>query len=136
MMQVIFKNLDKSEMTKAGAIERLESVMDRFPDLKESHMTVTLSMENSPSQAGPDLFTVKVHCRGGRYNNVTLEKSDSNLHVALAEVVDHFLERLNRFGDRSRVKSRNNARKLLKQEIPVAEEHEENSKLPHETNKR
>ncbi len=111
MMQVFFKNLDKSEFAKEAALERLETVIHRFPDLSASRIFVTLSMENSPTQAGPDLFRVKVHCRGGRYKDVTLEKTAPNLYAALAEVVEHFLERLNRFGDRERVKNRTASRK-------------------------
>ena len=72
-------------------------------------------MENSPLQAGPDLFKVKLHVSRGRYDGITVEKSDSNLYVALAEVVDHMLEVLNRFGDRARVKERKRARELTRE---------------------
>jgi ribosome-associated translation inhibitor RaiA len=113
MIQVIFKNLEKSELAKEVAIERLESVVERFPDLVASKIQVTLSMENSPIQAGPDVFTVKVHVGGGRYRGVTLQKSADHLYAALADVVEHLLERLNRFGDRHRVKERSVSRKLL-----------------------
>lgn len=112
MIQVIFKNLERSELAKDAALERMESVVDRFPDLGKSRISVTLSMENSPLQAGPDSFTVKIYCQGGRYKGVTLDKSASNLYAALADVVEHLLERLNRYGDRDRVKKREKARRL------------------------
>ena len=113
MIQVVFKDLDKSEFAKEVALERIDPVVERFPGLSEGKITVTLSMQNSPVQAGPDLFTVKVFCRSGRYRGLALEKSGPNLYVALADVAEHMLERLNRFGDRARVKGRENARRLV-----------------------
>jgi ribosome-associated translation inhibitor RaiA len=115
MIQVNFKNLEKSELARELATERLETVIERFPDLAHSRVQITLSMENSPIQAGPDLFTVKVHFQGGRYAGITLQKSAPNLYAALADVVEHLLERLNRFGDRHRVKQRARSRKQTKE---------------------
>jgi ribosome-associated translation inhibitor RaiA len=115
MIQVKFKNLDKSEMAREAAQERIEALIEKFDDLCESKIQVTLEMENSPLQAGPDLFKVKLHVSRGRYDGITVEKSDSNLYVALAEVVDHMLEVLNRFGDRARVKERKRARELIRE---------------------
>lgn len=112
MIQVIFKNLEKSELAREAAVERAEGLLEKFPDLRESKTQVTLEMENSPTQAGPDLFKVKFHIMRGRYDGITVEKSESNLYVALAEVVDHMLEVLNRYGDKARVKERKRARKL------------------------
>ncbi|MFM8269576.1 MAG: hypothetical protein ACKN9V_05240, partial [Pseudomonadota bacterium] len=65
-----------------------------------------------PKQAGPDLFGVKVRIQGGAYHGIILEKKSSSLYVALADVADHFLERLNRFSDRTRVKERTQERRL------------------------
>lgn len=113
MIQVKFKNLDKSEMAQEAAQERVEALIEKFDDLCESKIQVTLEMENSPTQAGPDLFKVKLHVSRGRYDGITVEKSDPNMYVALAEVVDHMLEVLNRFGDRARVKERKRARELI-----------------------
>ncbi|MBF0207655.1 MAG: HPF/RaiA family ribosome-associated protein [Oligoflexia bacterium] len=107
MMKIIFKNLEKSELAKELTQERLHTVFERFPDLQKSKVTVTLSMENSPQQAGADVFTVRFYSQGGRYRNIVLQKSASNLYAALADVVEHLLEKLNRFGDKIRVKQRN-----------------------------
>lgn len=112
MIQIKFKNLEKSEIAREAVQDRIESLADKFPNLSESKILVTLEMENSPIQAGPDFFKVKLHVSRGRYNGITVEKADSNLYVALAEIVDHMLERLNRFGDRVRVKEKKNARKI------------------------
>lgn len=113
MIQVRFKNLEKSELAKEVVLERVGAVVSKFPDLLRTRVIVTLEMENSPLQAGPDLFKVKFHVVGGRFKGITLEKSSSNLYAALADVVEHALERLNRFGDRNRVKIRRKARNAL-----------------------
>ena len=110
MIKLVFKNLDKSEFTKDLTLERIQTVVDRFPDLNDHKVSVTLSMENSPTQAGPDVFTVKLLITGKKYRSVLIEKSESTFYSALAEVVDHALERLNRYGDKERVKRRNQSR--------------------------
>lgn len=111
-IQVKFKNLEKSELAQDMVYERVGSLVEKFEDLTNSKIQVTLEMENSPLQAGPDLFKVKLFVTRGRYNGIAIEKSNSNLYVALAEVVDRMLEVLNRFGDKIRVKDRKKAREL------------------------
>ena len=110
MIQIIFKNLNRSEMVREAVIKRLKRVVDRFPSLKECQIHATLEKHNSPVQTRPDLFTVMVHVRNGRYRGVKLKKSAQNLYAALAEVIEHTLEKFNRFGDRLRVKERTRAR--------------------------
>lgn len=117
MIKIIFRNLEKSEIAKEAALDRIQTAVDRFPDLSKSEVKVTLSMENSPFQTGPDLFRVKVHIDKGRYRGITLDKSASNLYVALADIVEHLLERLNRFGDKSRVKERSLSRKVSRRAL-------------------
>jgi ribosome-associated translation inhibitor RaiA len=112
MIKVIFKNLERSELAKEAVVERLESISEKFPELHKTKINMTLEMQNSPHQAGPDLFTVKAFLQGGKYSGIRLEKSASSLYVALADVVDHILERLNRFGDKERVKKRQSERKF------------------------
>lgn len=115
MIQVKFKNLARSEMAREAVHERIEPLVEKFPDLHESKILVTLEMENSPFQAGPDLFKVKLHVSRGRYDGITVEKADPNIYAALAEVVHHMLETLNRFGDRARVKERATARRIARE---------------------
>lgn len=112
MIQVKFKNLEKSEAARDAVHERVVTLTEKFPDLAQSKIQVTLEMENSPTQAGPDLFKTKLYVSGGRYDRITVEKSNSNLYIALAEVVEHMLEVLNRYGDRARVVERKKARQL------------------------
>lgn len=112
MIKIIFKDLEKSELAREATEERLLSVTDRFPNLKGERITLTLSMQNSPTQAGPDRFSVKFHCRSGRYKGVILERSAPSLYKALADLEESLLERLNRFGDKERVKHVKQARKM------------------------
>lgn len=115
MIQVKFKNLEKSEIAREAAQERIEILVEKFPDLSKCKIQITLEMQNSPLQAGPDLFKVKLHITRGRYDGITVEKSDASLYVALAEVIEHMLEKLNRFGDRKRVQERTKARKFFRE---------------------
>jgi ribosome-associated translation inhibitor RaiA len=115
MIKVIFKNMERSELAQKAVTDRLDAVVGKFPDLTNSEITVTLEMLNSPVQAGPDLFSIKIHIHSGRYRGIRLQKSSPNLYVALADAIDHILEVLNRFGDRVRVKERNRARALTMQ---------------------
>lgn len=112
MIQIKFKNLEKSQLAKDAVLERIEALVLKFEDLKESRIIVTLEMQNSPLQAGPDLFSVKLFISRGRFRGITVTKSDSNLYKALAEVVEHMLEVLNRAGDKERVKKRAVARQI------------------------
>lgn len=115
MITVKFKNLKKSEIAREAVQDRIEALVEKFPDLRQSKIQITLEMENSPTQAGPDFFKVKLHVVGGKYDKVTLEKSEASLYVALANLADHMLEKLNRSTDRARVKERNQARKIAQE---------------------
>ena len=125
MYKVVFKNLEKSELAREAAMQRMDFVVKRFPDLNESQITLTLEMENSPQQAGPDLFRVSFHVKGGRYRDVRLEKTASNFYVALADLVEHTLEKLNRFGDRHRVKERAFTRKPRPEKVNASVDKED-----------
>lgn len=120
MILIKFKNLAKSDIVRTATEDRVAGLTEKFPDLSASQIQVTLEMENSPLQAGPDLFKVKFYVSRGRYKGITVQKSDSNIYVALAEVVDHMLEALNRFGDRARVKERKKARETASDQITTS----------------
>lgn len=114
MIQIKFKNLEPSAIAREAVTIRLQSLIEKFPDLIGTKIQVTLEMENSPLQAGPDLFQVKVYIASGRYKDVLIEKENANMYIALAEVSDHLLEKLNRYGDKVRVKERKHARQLVR----------------------
>lgn len=115
MISIKFKNLDQSEIAREAVTERINTIVEKFPDLQNSKIDVNLEMQNSPFKAGPDAFLVKVFVHTGRYKGITVSKKNPNLYVALADLVDNMLEKLNRFGDKVRIKERNKARKLIQQ---------------------
>lgn len=121
MIHVKFKNMEKSELTTRIVKERISDAVAKFPKGHPKSVVVTLGMENSPKQAGPDLFKVRTEIIGGRYHGLILEKEASDLYKALADVSDGLLERLNRFSDRLRTKARKQRRELVsKQDMPSA----------------
>lgn len=113
MIQVKFKNLEKSTLAVEAVLERIQPIAHKFEYLKQSRIAVTLEMLNSPDQAGPDLFSVKLNIFSGKFSGMSILKSNSNLYIALAEVAEHMLEKLNRHGDKKRVKARKIERALL-----------------------
>lgn len=98
---------------KESIANRLSDDLERFPDLTEDAISVLVEMENSPFQAGPDLFRVKLRITKGRYQGVILEKTAGSFYTALGELNENLVERLNRFGDKHRVKQRKRARKII-----------------------
>jgi ribosome-associated translation inhibitor RaiA len=114
MIQVKFKNMTRSDLVKTAVLDRIEPIIEKFDELRVSKIVLTLEMQNSPTQSGPDLFSVKLNVRNGRFKGTVVSKSDANLYRALAELSDHMLEKLNRSGDRDRVKERSNARRLIR----------------------
>lgn len=135
MIRIIFKNVDESELAKQAVYDRFQDTIDRFPDLEGHRITFTLSMDNSQFKPGPDLFKVKLVIAGKKYGGVILEKSSVSLYTALGDVYERTLERLNRFGDRQRVKNRTLARKILQQNKndQVDRKYEEHSQRSIET---
>lgn len=121
MIRVIFKNLEKSDLVKAIVLGRLDPLVKKFPDLEGCLLHVTLEMQKSPLRTtGPEHFTVKVCVGSGRYKGLTLAKSGPRLYLALADVTEHLLEALNRFGDRHRVYSRMQQRKFAAERTDLA----------------
>ena len=120
MARIVFKDLEKSDLVRQNVKERLEPITERFPDVKSKHLVVTLSMENSPTQPGPDLFGVKVQFEQGTYKGLILEKTAQNLYSALAQVMDSIHERLIRHDEKVRSQRRQKRRKA-KQEVLLAQ---------------
>jgi len=111
MVRVHFKDLDASQLAKDVLFERLHDAAVRFPELKQHRLVATLSMENSPLHRGPDVFGVKLNISGPKFKNIILEKKAANLYLAAAQMQESLLERLNRYADKKRVKSRTRQRK-------------------------
>jgi len=96
MIRIIFKGLDESVLAKEAVLNHLESAQLRFPELERHKVDVTLSMDRSQGDLGPDLFKVKLAVSGKKYKGLTFEKSAMSLYSALSEVSNHMLERLPR----------------------------------------
>lgn len=116
IVRVIFKNMERSELAVQIVEERLQQVFEKFPRLHQSDITATLSTENSPSQAGPDMFNVRVRVEAGREGRIILHKTAHSLYAALALVCERLQDRLNELGDRSRALNRRRTKKNSKQQ--------------------
>jgi hypothetical protein len=102
MMRIIFRNMDRSQLAIEVISERMQSVFDKFQRLNSNDVTITLTMENSPIQAGPDLFCLKFYCNRGEFKGFAIEKRSPNLYIGLADLVDALCERLGRNAERHR----------------------------------
>jgi ribosome-associated translation inhibitor RaiA len=97
MVKVIFKNLEKSDLVRQVAAERIEKTISKFTELDELSSTVIVSREHSPAHAGADSFSAKLLI-GGRHGMkpVVLEKRATSLYQAVAQVADKALEIIHR----------------------------------------
>jgi ribosome-associated translation inhibitor RaiA len=111
-VQVIFQNLSKSELVKQIVHDRVESVLEKFPQTEKGKAVVYLSMENSPHQAGRDLFKVKVMLKGLKMKPIILAKHSKNLYEATAQVVDSLFENFHRHSEKLMTKKRSSQRRL------------------------
>lgn len=109
-VQVVFQNLKRSEFIKSFVTDRVLSVLEKFPQNRRGKVVVYVSMENSPRQAGPDVFGVKVMLRNSIIKTFVMSKKAESLFQATAEVVDGLLETLHRQSERILSKRRNRER--------------------------
>jgi ribosome-associated translation inhibitor RaiA len=112
MIKVVFKKIEQSKMTTDLVRSRLEDVVTKFPDLSKHSLKALVYAENTSTQAGPDVFGVKLIVDGKKFKKIVLEKKGRNLYVALGDLCDSLLERLNRVLDKQRVKRRVQAQKM------------------------
>ncbi len=106
MIQVVFKNLARSDIVKNVVEDRVRHLEEKFPELHSEKLLVTLSMENSPYQRGPDHYTVRLITRAKKFKDTVLERSAPNLYIALADVIDRALEVLHRKAEKRRERRR------------------------------
>jgi ribosome-associated translation inhibitor RaiA len=106
MISVAFKNLEPSDLARTSAHERMAVLVDKFPELNNHRIRITLEMENAPNKRGADSFSVTVRIQGTKYRNIMVRRDNIQLYPALAKVMDSLLETLNRSGDRVRVTDR------------------------------
>lgn len=111
MVKIIFKDVESSIFTRILTEERLENISKKFPQLENHTLTVTLSMENSPLQPGPDIYSVHLRVSGPKFRRVFLKKKSRSFYLAIADLSESLLEVLSRAGERSRVAQRTKARR-------------------------
>lgn len=112
MIKVVFKNLEKSTLAEEIVLEKLNTTIQKFPELSTHSIHVTLFMNNSNVQAGADEFGVKLLIRGKKFARLILEKRAKSLYLAMALTNESLLELLNRRTDKLRVTSRLHEREL------------------------
>lgn len=98
-------------MARSIVVEKMNVLIEKFPDLQHHAIYLTLSMDNSASQAGPDEFGIRVQIKGKKFDGLIVEKKAQSLYLAMAVVDEVLLELLNRRIDKRRVKNRNQLRK-------------------------
>ncbi len=100
MLKIVFKNMETSQLAKDIVHEKISPILNKFPSLEGHRIILTLEMENSPRQAGPDLFTVSSMVRGKTYKMLKIKKSSSNFYHATAELADGLNELLSQESSR------------------------------------
>jgi|GEM_PF-3168413 len=86
MMKIVFHNLEKSELARDVTRQKLEHLYEQFPKLSRHRFVVTLSMENSPTKAGPDQFSVSARIDGPQFFGIQVVHREANLYLALAQI--------------------------------------------------
>jgi len=81
-------------------LERIKPVLQKFSLLQSHQMKITLEIENSPKQAGPDVYSVCTLIHGKKYKNFLIKKKSNDFYRALAEIVDGLQFHLSKANDR------------------------------------
>ncbi len=100
MLNIVFKNMESSQLAKGFVQERISPVIDKFPSLQGHRVTLTIEMENSPQQAGPDLFTLSTMVSGKTFKALKIKRSSGNFYHATADLAEGLKELLSRESDR------------------------------------
>lgn len=109
-LKVVFHNLDKSDFVESAVADKLERVIEKFPDFSKATATVSVSMENSHEHSGKDFFIIKMTLVGAHKRPLVIQKDGSNPYEALARVSDRLLDVLSRYGGKKRTVKRHSAR--------------------------
>lgn len=102
MLRVVFKNLRKSKFAEEIVSSRINSVLEKFPEYKPSSATAILEMENSPLQAGPDDYRIKLVLTDKSMSPIVLQMTSGHLYQAASMLSDRLLEVLHRAVEKRR----------------------------------
>lgn len=96
MLRVVFKNLRKSKFAEDIVSTKVTAVLEKFPEFRPTSATAILEMENSPLQAGPDIYNVKLILTDKSLSPIVLQMKSGHLYQAAAMLSDRLLEVLHR----------------------------------------
>jgi len=108
MLKIVFKNLESSQLAKNAVEERIRPIIDKFPSLEGHSVTLTIEMENSPKQAGPDFFSVSSLVMGRIYKELKIKRTSLSSYIANAAQTDALNKLLSRESDRLKKNHRKN----------------------------
>jgi ribosome-associated translation inhibitor RaiA len=108
-MIVHYKSLEKSDFIQKNLAEKWEKVLAKFPLVHNHHPHITVEMLNSPKHAGKDWYRIKFSLQDEYYGTLVQEAEGDNIYAAIEEVFHHLPQRLNKIGDKKRVKRRKSA---------------------------
>jgi ribosome-associated translation inhibitor RaiA len=104
MLQIVFKNIDRSELTQSVVNRKFQSLIKSFPDLNNHKMTLTLERLNSKFGVGKKLFGVKFYINGRKFKNLVLEKRAQNFYQAIGDLGQSLQENLHRQSEKFKLK--------------------------------
>jgi ribosome-associated translation inhibitor RaiA len=110
MVKVIFKHLEKSDLVRDVLSDRIQKVLEKFPDFPAKSITAIASMENSPGHSGPDRFSIKILINAKGLPPIIIEKHADNLYAAISAVGDRAFELIHRAMERRRDRTRSTRR--------------------------
>ncbi|MCO5143486.1 MAG: HPF/RaiA family ribosome-associated protein [Oligoflexia bacterium] len=116
MLNVVFHNLERSELVKSAAVERFWQLEERFPRLQNCKITLTFEMENSPTKPGADLFSVTFYCNDGYFAGLKMKKHSDDLYAALWDLTDTLQLKLHKFRRKSRSRKIHQVRRFLQKQ--------------------
>jgi ribosome-associated translation inhibitor RaiA len=94
MVKVIFKNLEKSDLIRKIAAEKVEKALQKYAVVDPLASTVILSREHSREHSGLDEYSVKLMVGARGHKPVIVEKRSTSMMVALATVLDRAMDLL------------------------------------------
>ena len=87
-MEIQFVRLKKSSAVIEAIEDRMTPIFEKANIDYQRKVKITVAMENSPVQAGPDLFRVRMRIKTGIFRNLIVEKADMNFYKALSSLAE------------------------------------------------
>ena len=91
MVEVLFRNVERSELARQLAEDRISEIVRAFPDAPTRAVSITLGMVRSSQVSRPDLFAVHVQWNGA-FGTIAAQAQAPSLYVAL-ELLQRSLRR-------------------------------------------